>query len=251
MPSARSLVVAAASVVALLSATPSTHSADLLSADSLQTTRVFADPAPTKSPALSDAYSRPNSILLFGGRMSTTDIYSTMALNLNRSSGQKYDNNIVGFAYSRDIFAVGYGFYLGAEIGAADRFGHYKSCCDTVVWSDAMTQSPEVWAGAQLRYAGFTFFQAVKVGGGITFGASVINSPMGREAQWARENGSSNHILYYFGPELDVAFTNLPNVEFVLRLHHRSGGKTVLFLPTIAGQGEGYNANVVGVRYRF
>ena len=41
----------------------------------------------------------PNSILVFAGRMSTTDIWSTMAYNLNKSgAGPYYDNFIVGAA---------------------------------------------------------------------------------------------------------------------------------------------------------
>ena len=43
----------------------------------------------------------------------------------------------------------------------------------------------------------------------------------------------------------------IPNLEFVLKLQHRSGGKTVPLVPTLADFGEGYNANVAGVRYRF
>lgn len=226
-------------------ATPSS-AADLAATSSpatKSTERAFA------APKISDE--RPNSLLFFGGRLSTTDIYSTLAFNLTRRAGQDYDNYIAGVAYDRDVFDLGYGFRLGTEVGIADRFGHYKQCCNPIIRSSSIVQSGELWGGAQFRYGGFTFLDAVRVGFGITFGLSGVNSSIGREAQWSVENNSKNRVLYYFGPEVDVAFPSLPNVEFVLKLQHRSGGKTVPFLPTIADRGEGYNANVVGVRYRF
>ena len=194
---------------------------------------------------------RSNSLLFFSGRIPTTDIYSTMALNVIRPPGQNYDNYIAGVAYNRDIIDLGYGFHLGAEVGVADRFGQYKQCCDPIIRSSSIVHSAEVWGGAQLRYSGFTLLNAVRVGFGMTFGLSAVNSSIGSEARWAGQNSSTNHVLYYLGPEVSIAFLNTPNVELVLKLHHRSGAKTVPFLPTIADRGEGYNASVVGIRYLF
>jgi hypothetical protein len=194
---------------------------------------------------------RSNSLLFFSGRMSTTDIYSTMALNLIKPPGQNYDNYVAGVAYNRDIINLGYSFHLGAEVGVADRFGRHKQCCDPIIRSSSIVHSAEVWGGAHLRYTGFTLFDAVRVGFGVTFGLSAVNSSIGSEARWAAQNFSTNHLLYYFGPELGIAFLNTPNFELVIRLHHRSGGKTVPFLPTIADRGEGYNASVAGIRYFF
>ena len=59
----------------------------------------------------------PNSILVFAGRMSTTDIWSTMAYNSNKSgAGPYYDNYIVGAAYDRDLLDLSHGFYFGGEV---------------------------------------------------------------------------------------------------------------------------------------
>ena len=56
--------------------------------------------------------SHQNSILVFAGRMSTTDDWSTMILNLNYHSGGLWDNYIVGAAYDRDLVGLGHGWYL-------------------------------------------------------------------------------------------------------------------------------------------
>ena len=200
----------------------------------------------------SEPNSRPNSILVFAGRMSTTDIWSTMAFNLNKTgTGPYYDNYIAGAAYDRDLFDFGHGFYFGVEVGIADRFGKYKECCNPIVMSNSIVQSAELWTGPQIRYAGVLLFDLVRVGAGVTFGLSVTTSSIGNELGWQIADASSARVLYYLGPELDFSTPSIPNLEFVLKLQHRSGGKTVPIVPTLAGFGEGYNANVAGVRYRF
>ena len=146
---------------------------------------------------------------------------------------------------------MSHGFYLGIEVGIADRYGNYKACCDPIVMSNSIVQSPEVWAGPQIRYAGVLLFDLVRIGAGVTFGLSVATHSIGNELGWEIANASSARVLYYLGPEIDFSTPSIPNLEFVLKLQHRSGGKTVPFVPTLADFGEGYNANVAGVRYRF
>ena len=175
-----------------------------------------------------------------------------MAYNLNKSgAGPYYDNFIVGAAYDRDLLDFSHGFYLGVEVGIADRYGKYKACCDPIVMSNSIVQSAEVWTGPQIRYAGVLLFDLVRVGAGVTFGLSVATHSIGNELGWQIADASCARVLYYLGPEIDFSTPSIPNLEFVLKLQHRSGGKTVPIVPTLAGFGEGYNANVAGVRYRF
>ena len=94
-------------------------------------------------------------------------------------------------------------------------------------------------------------FDLVRVGAGVTFGLSVTTSSIGTELGWQIANSSSARVLYYLGPELDFSTSSIPNLEFVLKLQHRSGGKNVPFLPTVADFGAGYTANVAGARHRF
>jgi hypothetical protein len=193
-----------------------------------------------------------NSVLVFGGRMSTEDIWSTVLFNLNwKGSGPQFDNYIVGAAYDRDLLNFGHGFHFGVEVGIADRFGHYKECCDSIIKSNSIVQSAEFWAGPQLRYDGIPLFDLVRIGGGLTVGLSAATAPIGRELERQIEAPGNARLLYYLGPEIDVSFPSLPDLEFVLKLQHRSGGAQVSSLPTLGHMAEGYNADVFGIRWRF
>jgi hypothetical protein len=184
--------------------------------------------------------------------MSTTDIWSTTMLNLNRTSpGPNYDNYIAGVAYDRDLFDLGRGIYFGVEIGIADRFGNFKKCCHPSIMSNTILQSPELWTGVQLRYAGILLFDRVRVGGGFTFGPSFAPTSIGNELTLQIGGSGGGRVLYYLGPELDFSTPSIPNFELVFKLQHRSGGKTVPFLHTLANMAEGANANTAGIRYRF
>jgi hypothetical protein len=203
----------------------------------------------------------PNSILVFAGRMSTTTFGDTLRYNLNLpsagplelgvGSGPYYDNYIVGAAYDRDLFNLGHGFYFGIEVGIADRFGEYEQCCRPIIMSNSMVESFELWTGPQLRYAGILLFDLVRIGGSVTFGLSAATASIGAELQREIDYSANARLLYYLGPELNFSTPSIPNLEFVLRVQHRSGGYSVPLLPTLGNMGEGYNANVAGIRYRF
>jgi hypothetical protein len=192
----------------------------------------------------SDIISRPNSIFVFAGRMSATDIYSTAILNVNQP-GQTYDNYIVGAAFGRDMLDLGHHFVLGAELGVADRFGKYKVCCDAPFISDNVVHSGELWGGASLRYDSIKLSDRIRLIPGIVGGLSGTTNSIGRERE--REIGLDGNarVLLYLGAELAFSTPSSP-IELVIRLHHRSGangefGKIM----------EGYNANVIGIRYRY
>lgn len=211
--------------------------------------RSFCPDIPAKQ---SEPISSPNSILLFAGWMSTTEIYTTTLLNLNaHGAGPNYDNYIVGAAYDRDLFGLGHGFYFGVEVGIADRFGNYKECCQPTIMSNSIINSAELWAGPQIRYAGILLFNLVRIGGAVTFGLSAATTSVGRELQREIDASGNARLLYYFGPELDFSTPSVPNVELVVKLQHRSGGKEVPIIPTLGNMAEGYNATVAGIRYRF
>ena len=89
-------------------------------------------------------------------------------------------------------------------------------------------------------------FDTVRIGAGLVAGASAVTRSIGRERE--REIGLSGNasVLVYLAPELYVSLPNVPNLELVLRVHHRSGiGRR------IGNIDEGYNANALGIRYWF
>jgi hypothetical protein len=200
----------------------------------------------------SGSNSSPNSILVFGGRMSTTDLTPTLIFNVGPVDTQPhYDNYIFGVAYDRDLFNLGYGFHFGVEVGIADRLGNYKECCAPIITSNSIVESGEFWAGPQIRYAGFVLFGLVRIGGAVTFGLSTVTNSIGAELERQIDDSGNARLLYYFGPEIDFSTPSVPNLELVLKVQHRSGGQELLFLPTLGNMREGYNANVAGIRYRF
>ena len=85
--------------------------------------------------------SQPNlkqSVFGFVGRTDSGNLGSTFVYGLNAPQIMFYDNYIVGGAYQRDFFQFNSGLIVGAEVGLADRFGHYSICCDTIVYSNSM-----------------------------------------------------------------------------------------------------------------
>ena len=196
------LVVLRAAIASLVLAGSLAYGAECSAADLL---------SPISFAEQSEPNSRPNSILVFAGRMSTTDIWSTMVFNLNKTgSGPYYDNYVAGAAYDRDLFNIGHGFYFGVEVGIADRYGNYKACCNPIVISNSIVQSAELWTGPQIRYAGVLLFDLVRVGAGVTFGLSVTTPSIGNELGWEIANASSARVLYYLGPELDFSNSEHP-----------------------------------------
>jgi hypothetical protein len=212
---------------------------------------------PEISPSIATASSpvstalTPNAISVFAGRLSTTSLANTMFFNIGQNYGPLYDNYIAGIAYDRDLLSLGYGFYVAAEVGVADRFGDYKECCNPVITSSSAIQSAELWVGPQIRYAGVLLFDAVRVGGSVTVGLSTVSNSIGIEQQREIIDNGNARLLYYFGPEITFSTPAAPRFELYVRVQHRSGGREVPILPTLGNMAEGYNANVVGLRYRF
>ena len=117
-----------------------------------------------------------------------------------------------------------------------------QTCALPISW----VNSEELWVGPRVSHEGFVLFDTVRVAGATTWGLSFTNNSIGfergREIAW---NGSAR-TLFYFGPEIIVSLQRFSDVEFVYRLHHRSGANG-----TLGNLREGYNANVFGIRYKF
>jgi len=168
----------------------------------------------------------PNGVLLFVGQFTTRGIGDSLLAIAPHEA-----NYIAGGAYERDFFQR-WGFALGTEIGVAERFG--------------MARSFEAWAGLNVRYTAFVFLNSVRIVPGLTFGFSAITKPVGIEAEREAEVQGNARLLGYLGPELAFSFASFPNLELVYRLQHRSGANG-----TFGKLGEGANANVFGIRFRF
>ncbi len=181
------------------------------------------------------------SVFVFGGRTAATDIWSTAIFNLNRPGQFTYDNSIIGAAYQRDFIQLNGGLTFGAEVGLADRFGHYRL---SPIYQDGIAQSAELWGGLGVRY-GVDLFQTLRVTPGFVFGLSAISNAIGQEAEHQRD-GKNATLLFYMALEGSFALVSHPDTELVLRLHHRSGA-----YGTLGAIKEGNNANTIGIRQHF
>lgn len=193
--------------------------------------------------------SQPNlkqSVFGFVGRTNSGNLGSTFLYGLGAPESIFYDNYIVGGAYQRDFFQFNSGLLVGAEVGLADRFGHYSVCCDTIVYSNSVVQSAEFWAGASFRTNGIALFDAVQVSPGLVFGLSLISNPIGQEGEHQIAHQGSAKMLFYLGFDLAFALAKMPDAELVFRIQHRSGAYGML-----GAMKEGNNANVIGIRQRF
>jgi hypothetical protein len=202
-----------------------------------------------------------NTVMVFGGRLSTTDFASTLLLNLNYQpkggyGKQGFDNYIAGIDYERDALELARDLRLRAEVGVDDRFGHYLVCClilkrrdpryvDHTVWSSSLIHSAELRIGAKVRWENFRLGRArFEIAGSI--GLSGVTRALGRERQREIDYRANAHLLGYVAPEVGVSLDSAPRFELVLRVMHRSGAGG-----TFGGMKEGYNADVVGLRYAF
>lgn len=146
---------------------------------------------------------------------------------------EREDNYIAGAAFDVQTLNFGWGFTGGAEIGLSGRFG------------DNENTSAELWFGTSLRHSGIKL-GPVTVKPGIVTGFSAVTDTIGIETRRERHNRGDASLLFYLGPEIAFTFDALPNVDIVVRSHHRSGASGAL-----GKMSEGANANLIGIRFSF
>jgi hypothetical protein len=172
--------------------------------------------------------SKKNAILLFSGPLIRGDFGEASVPFAGGFDG----GYVFGAAYSRHFHDLKWGFNFGGEIGLAGRFHDRDS-------------SGEFWGGVSIGHRGVTlgnFTVAPK----LVAGVSAVNRPVGAEVARQIRSGGDATVLFYLGPELAFSHSAYPNIELVYRLHHRSGAGKIL-----GNLREGYNANVIGIRYKF
>lgn len=141
------------------------------------------------------------------------------------------DGRLIALAYNRRVKTWGRHFSLELEANVAHRYG------EDSLW--------EVNAAAMLRYDGFPWNHIVYTTLGYApFGFSYVtsipvqeNTPNGR---------ATSKFLNFMVPEITLAPPRNPNVEFLLRIHHRSG-----IFGLMNGVTGASNVVSVGMRYRY
>jgi hypothetical protein len=147
-------------------------------------------------------------------------------------AGDPENNYLAGGAYRLELADLGAGFHFGTEVGVDGRFGHGTSA--------------EFWTGTSIWHQGFSITDFVTIAPGLVTGFSAVTNSIGIERERELSHHGNATFLFYLGPELAFKFKAIPDVEFVFRTQHRSGGKG-----TLGRMGEGANGNIFGVRIPF
>jgi len=172
------------------------------------------------------AGSADQNLFVFGGAFQNEWVWETAAFWRDHYE----DNAFFGIGYQNFFYDSDFGFKLGAELGVGARFGE--------------NFSTEVWGGVVLRGDGITFGD-VTISPAITGGLSLVSDTIGVETERADNIGRDVPVLFYMGPELSIAHAALPDMEFLARIQHRSGGYGII------AEIDGSNAATMGVRFKF
>lgn len=147
------------------------------------------------------------------------------------------EDYMLSLAFSRRIATVGGAFDIELEAGLGQRFG------------EALVT--EGWVGVYGRWTQFPWNHIVRtsiaVSTGLNYATSVSDAELERS-----ELGDGSRLLHYFSPELTLASPSWESTEFVLRLHHRSGGGKIWGdIGLFNGVAEGAQYLKLGLRHRF
>jgi hypothetical protein len=140
-------------------------------------------------------------------------------------------DHIVATTVSRVAGRVWNRITLEPEAGIAQRFGREGAT--------------EVWGAVFFRYHGFPWDGRVLTTAAVSTGLNWSNTVTGVEEERARD-GQGSPWMHFFSPEVTFARPSRPDVELLLRFHHRSG---VFCLVSDAWGGAQYAT--VGLRLRF
>jgi hypothetical protein len=141
------------------------------------------------------------------------------------------DDHFVGTALSREVAQFWRHWTIEPEVGIGQRFGRQSAT--------------EVWGAFYFRYHGFPWDHVVLTTAALSTGINWASEVTEVEQDRARDEEGSQ-LMHYFSPEITFARPSHPDVEFLIRFHHRSG---VFGLISDAWGGAQYLS--AGIRVRF
>ena len=140
-------------------------------------------------------------------------------------------DHLIATAVSREVARFWTHWTLEPEVGIGQRFGSQSAT--------------ELWGALFFRYHGFPWDHVVVTTFAVSTGLNWASEVTPQEDDRAND-GKGTPWMHYFAPELTFALPSHPNVELMLRLHHRSG---VFGLVSDAWGGAQYAT--IGLRVRF
>lgn len=191
------------------------------------------------TPALAEQPNSPNAVTFLVGRGTDTDFTQVLT---QPWTTHFVDLTLVGATYSyrlgtlNELFGSDTLGYFGdhlmiePEAGAAYRFG--------------LESQGEFWGSLYFRYDGLPWNDTIYTTLALNTGLSILTETS--EFERDRSDGDSSLVLHNFSPEITFASPENKDIEFVLRLHHRSG-----IFGTIDGVYSGSSFVTTGLRVRF
>lgn len=141
------------------------------------------------------------------------------------------DSTLVSGAFNREILTYSDVFAFEGEIGVGKRFGAQDE------W--------ETWAALYARWKSFPWNDYLRTTIAVSTGVNYASAVSRIEVEKSEKRQSKT--LHYLSPEITFGLPSQPNLDLVLRFHHRSGGNLDVF----NGTGGGSQYQTVGLRYRW
>jgi hypothetical protein len=139
----------------------------------------------------------------------------------------------VGGAFSREFLSWGKYAGIDAEIGVGKRFG--------------IMDEGEAWGALYFRWKWFPWNDYVRTTVAVSTGINIATDIAEWERQRTINSGRGSYYQHYFSPELTFGLPSNPNLDLVLRFHHRSGASLAIFNHTYGAAQYG----TIGLRNRF
>lgn len=178
-------------------------------------------------------------VAFYGGRHITTHMTAAFGFDNFKPPHQwEYgDGGLVAGTMSRRFASIGRYVDFEAEIGVGQRFGNMSET--------------EFWGAVFVRWVAFPWNHYLRT----TIAASTgLNYATGI-SDFERERSGNNEgsrLLHFLSPEITFALPDTPNIELLLRFHHRSGGRDIFGpIDLFNGVNGGAHYGTVGLRYRF
>ena len=140
------------------------------------------------------------------------------------------DAYLVSGTFDRPVLLYGRHFEVDTEGGAGKRLG--------------LLSEGELWGALYFRYKQFPWDNYVRTSVAVSTGLDYATDVPPFEVQ--RSNGRGDRLLHYLSPEITLGLPQYPDVDFVARFHHRSGGA----LPVFSRTGGGAQFGELGLRFR-
>jgi hypothetical protein len=122
---------------------------------------------------------------------------------------QFLDSYFVGGSFSRTFAEIGPYISYELEAGAGQRFGSLHE--------------EEVWLALYARWKYFPWNDYVRTTAAVSTGLNYASAIPQYEVHYSGNN-QGERLLHYISPELTFGLPSMPDTDFVIRSHHRSGG---------------------------